>query len=104
MGDMDLNFFSKAWLSRYNHKLYAKNACLQSAHFICEALHSQSAKGIPGRQFWSNLKDPVSYLLLVHQVWDLKVIYRKLSVGILSIWSDLTLDPCSKSNNCRHIV
>ena len=41
-------------------------------------------------------KVPVTRLLLVLEVWDGKPTYRKLSVGNLLVWSDLTLGPSFK--------
>ena len=39
-----------------------------------------------------------THLLLVLEVWDGKPTYRKSWAGILLVWSDLTLDPPSRSN------
>ena len=36
---------------------------------------------------------PVTRLLLVLEVWDGKLTYRKSSAGNLLVWSDLTLGP-----------
>ena len=39
---------------------------------------------------------PISCLLLVLEVWDVKTTYRKTCAGNLLLWSDLTLDPSFK--------
>ena len=45
---------------------------------------------------WPNLKVPISRLLLVLEVWDVKTTYRKTCAGNLLMWSDLTLGPWFK--------
>ena len=40
----------------------------------------------------------VTRLLLVLEVWDGKPTYRKSWAGNLLVWSDLTFDPPSRSN------
>ena len=45
---------------------------------------------------WPNLKVPISRLLLVLEVWDVKTTYRKTCAGNLLMWSDLTLGPSFK--------
>ena len=37
-----------------------------------------------------------THLLLVLEVWDGKLTYRKSWAGNLQVWSDLTLDPSFK--------
>ena len=39
---------------------------------------------------WPNLKVPISRLLLVLEVWDVKTTYRKTCAGNLLMWPDLT--------------
>ena len=43
-----------------------------------------------------NLKELITCLLLVLEVWDCKPSYRKSWAGNLFVWSDLTLDPSFK--------
>ena len=43
-----------------------------------------------------NLKVLITRLLLVLEVWDGKLTYRKSWPGNLLVWSDLTLDPSFK--------
>ena len=40
---------------------------------------------------WPNLKVPISRVLLVLEVWDVKTTYRKTCAGNLVVWLDLTL-------------
>ena len=42
------------------------------------------------------LKEPISRLLLVLEVWDVKTTYRKTCAGNLLMLSDLTLGPSFK--------
>ena len=43
--------------------------------------------------FKVKLKVLITRLLLVLEVWDGKLMYRKSWAGNLLVWSDLTLDP-----------
>ena len=45
-----------------------------------------------------NLKVLITRLLLVLEVWNGKPTYRKSWAGNLLVWSDLSLDPPSRSN------
>ena len=45
---------------------------------------------------YPNLKVLITRLLLVLEVWDGKLTYRKSWAGNLLMWSDLTLDPSFK--------
>ena len=45
---------------------------------------------------WPNLKVPISCLLLVLEVRDVKTTYRKTCAGNILMWSDLTLGPSLK--------
>ena len=45
---------------------------------------------------YANLNVFITCLLLVIQVWDGKLIYRKSWAGSLLVWSGLTLDPSLK--------
>ena len=44
------------------------------------------------------IKMLITRLLLVLEVWDGKPTYRKSWAGNLLVWSDLTFDPSSRSN------
>ena len=53
---------------------------------------------LQGQTRIAKLKMLITRLLLVLEVWDGKPTYRKLWAGNLLVWSDLTLDPPSRSN------
>ena len=51
---------------------------------------------VQGQTAVAKLKVPISCLLLVLEVWDVKTTYRKTCAGNLLMWSDLTLGPLFK--------
>ena len=53
---------------------------------------------LQGQTRIAKLKSAYNSLILVIQVWDSKPTYRKYWAKNLLMWSDLTLDPPSRSN------
>ena len=64
--------------------------------FDLEALNSRSSTECQSTQCSRLLKVPLSPLLLVLEVCNVKPTYRKSWPGNLLMWSDLTLDPSIK--------
>ena len=58
---------------------------------------------LQGQTRIAELKSAYTRLLLVLEVWNEKPTYRKSWVGNLLVWSDLTLDLPSRSNEDSQI-
>ena len=56
---------------------------------------------LQGQTSVAKLKSAHTRLLLVLEVWDGKPTYRKSWAGNLLVWSNLTLNPPSRSNEHR---